>query len=66
MDVRSAQPAPIIWRDYLELCKPRVVALMLLTVVVGMYLATPGWVSLPLLAWYWFMCGECCRDKSFG
>ena len=29
------------WRDYLELCKPRVVALMLLTVLVGMYLATP-------------------------
>ena len=35
-----------IWRDYLELCKPRVVALMLLTVVVGMYLAVPGWVPL--------------------
>jgi protoheme IX farnesyltransferase len=32
------------WRDYLELCKPRVVALMLLTVLVGMFLATPGWV----------------------
>lgn len=29
-------------RDYFELCKPRVVALMLLTVLVGMYLATPG------------------------
>ena len=37
------------WRDYLELCKPKVVLLMLVTVVVGMYLATPGWVSLPLL-----------------
>lgn len=34
------------WRDYLELCKPRVVALMMLTVVVGMYLAVPGWVPL--------------------
>ena len=34
------------WRDYLELCKPRVVALMLLTVVVGMYLAVPGFVPL--------------------
>lgn len=33
-------------RDYFELCKPRVVALMLLTAVVGMYLAAPGWVSL--------------------
>lgn len=32
------------WRDYLELCKPKVVALLLLTAVVGMCLATPGWV----------------------
>ncbi|MDF1757676.1 MAG: heme o synthase [Legionellaceae bacterium] len=42
-----------LWRDYIELCKPRVVALMLLTVVVGMYLAVPGsvsfWVILPSL-----------------
>ena len=29
------------WRDYVELCKPRVVALMLLTALVGMALATP-------------------------
>ncbi|WP_419420307.1 heme o synthase [Legionella sp. D16C41] len=40
---------PIVWRDYLELCKPRVVALMLLTVVVGMFLATPGWVPMSTL-----------------
>lgn len=36
-------------RDYLELCKPRVVMLMILTSLVGMYLATPGsvsWVTL--------------------
>ncbi len=39
----------LTWRDYLELCKPRVVALMLLTVLVGMYLATPGWVPLDLV-----------------
>lgn len=39
-----------LWNDYLELCKPRVVALMLLTVLVGMYLAVPGWVSLPIVA----------------
>ncbi len=37
---------PVTWRDYLELCKPRVVMLMLLTVLVGMYLASPGWVPL--------------------
>lgn len=34
------------WRDYIELCKPRVVALMLLTVLVGMYLAVPGVVPM--------------------
>jgi len=30
------------WRDYLELCKPKVVLLMLLTAIVGMFLAVPG------------------------
>lgn len=42
------QPS-VDWRDYIELCKPRVVLLMLLTVVVGMYLATPGWINLSLV-----------------
>lgn len=37
------------WQAYLELCKPRVVALMLLTSIVGMYLATPGAVALSTL-----------------
>jgi len=32
----------ISWRDYLELTKPRVVALMILTSLIGMLLATPG------------------------
>ena len=35
------------WRDYLVLCKPRVVLVMLVTVVVGMYLA-PGHVTVTL------------------
>jgi protoheme IX farnesyltransferase len=30
----------VSWRDYLELCKPNVVALMLLTSLIGMLLAT--------------------------
>lgn len=38
-----------LWRDYLELCKPRVVALMLLTAIVGMLLATPGLVNGKIL-----------------
>lgn len=35
--------------DYLTLCKPKVVALMLLTAIIGMHLATPNFVPLPLL-----------------
>ena len=32
------------WREYLELCKPRVVVLLVFTAVAGMFLATPGLV----------------------
>jgi heme o synthase len=49
MPVCNEMRCSIRWKDYLELCKPRVVALMLLTVVVGMYLAVPGWVPLSTL-----------------
>lgn len=34
------------WRDYLELCKPKVVALMVFTAIVGMLLADPANVNL--------------------
>lgn len=37
------------WRDYLELCKPRVVALMIITTIVGMCLATRAWVPISIL-----------------
>ncbi len=37
------------WRDYLQLCKPNVVALMILTSVIGMLLATPGMVPVHIL-----------------
>ena len=37
------------WRDYLEMCKPRVVLLMLLCALVGMFLATPGMVPIDTL-----------------
>lgn len=40
-----------VWKDYLEMCKPKVVALMLLTTVIGMFLATPGMVPWPILLW---------------
>lgn len=35
--------------DYYELCKPRVVVLIVFTAMVGMFLATPGMVPIPLL-----------------
>jgi heme o synthase len=39
------------WRDYLELTKPRVVALIVLTAVVGTLLAVPGVPPLNALIW---------------
>lgn len=37
------------WHDYLEMCKPKVVALMLLTSVIGMFLSTTAMVPLEIL-----------------
>ena len=37
------------WRDYLELCKPRVVSLIIFTAIIGMLLSTPGLVPLDTL-----------------
>lgn len=39
----------VSWRDYYEMCKPRVVMLMILTALVGMFLAVPGMVPLDVL-----------------
>ena len=41
---------PRTWRDYAALCKPKVVALIVFTAIVGMLLATPGMVPLDALA----------------
>ena len=40
----STAYATPLWQDYLELTKPRVVALMILTAVIGMCMAVPGLV----------------------
>ncbi len=37
------------WRDYYEMCKPRVVMLMILTSLVGMFLAVPGMVPVDVI-----------------
>ena len=39
----------VSWRDYLELCKPNVVGLMLVTSVIGMMLSTKEAVPLTIL-----------------
>lgn len=37
------------WRDYLELCKPNVVLVMIVTSVIGMFMAVPGMVPPSVL-----------------
>ncbi len=43
--------APIAWRRYLELTKPRIVALITFTALVGTLLASPGWPPLSAVLW---------------
>ena len=38
-----------IWRDYLELCKPNVVLVMIVTSAIGMFMAVPGMVPVDIL-----------------
>lgn len=45
----QTQPGQATWRDYWELTKPGVVALMILTSVIGMCMAVPGMVPLDAL-----------------
>jgi protoheme IX farnesyltransferase len=47
--VLSAHSASATWRDYLELTKPKVVLLMLITSLVGMFLATRAGVPWTVL-----------------
>ena len=42
LTARPTTTRSVSWRDFLELTKPRVVALMILTAVIGMLLAAPG------------------------
>ena len=49
MSQLERQITDVSWRDYFELCKPSVVALMILTSLIGMLLATEQMVSLDVL-----------------
>lgn len=64
MPTEMASSLPVNWRDYVELCKPRVVLLMLLTVLVGMYLATPGWINLSLIGFTLIGVGFCAGSAA--
>ena len=46
-----APAAPALWRRYLELTKPKVVALITFTAIVGTLLASPGLPPLEPLLW---------------
>jgi len=41
-------PSTLSWKNYLELCKPKVVLLIIFTAIVGMLLAVPGMPPLDL------------------
>jgi heme o synthase len=45
----SVSTSSVAWQDYLALCKPKVVSLIVFTAVVGMFLATPGMVPWDIL-----------------
>ncbi|BCA94095.1 protoheme IX farnesyltransferase [Legionella antarctica] len=64
MPIEMVSRLPVDWRDYIELCKPRVVLLMLLTVVVGMYLATSGWIDLSLISFTLIGIGLCAGSAA--
>ena len=54
----------LIFLNYYELCKPNVVALMLLTSLIGMLLASEGWVSLWLIFWTNLGIGLCASGAA--
>lgn len=48
-NVNDTKISTATWRDYYTLTKPKVVMLMLLTSIIGMFLATPGMVPWHIL-----------------
>lgn len=55
----TEQTVPVSWKDYIELTKPVVVLLMLVTAIVGMVLASPDSPSLPAVLWACLGIGMC-------
>ncbi|MEO1925211.1 MAG: heme o synthase [Gammaproteobacteria bacterium] len=48
-DQSITDASAIAWQDYLTLCKPKVVSLIVFTAIVGMFLATPAMVPWDVL-----------------
>lgn len=46
MEQTTTAQNEIHWREFLALCKPKIVAMIVFTAMVGMFLATPGLVPL--------------------
>ena len=61
-EITLTEPVAFAWRDYLEMTKPKVVALMLLTVVVGMCLSVEG--ALPTRSFVFGLIGIALMSAS--
>lgn len=48
-----SQATTASWQDYLEMTKPKVVALLMVTAIIGMFLSTQPGVSVPLSVLIW-------------
>ncbi|MBQ0719592.1 MAG: heme o synthase [Gammaproteobacteria bacterium] len=49
MTTQELESETASWRDYLELCKPNVVLVMIVTSAIGMFMAVPGMVPTDIL-----------------
>ena len=62
--MNTEQPVTASWRDYYEMCKPNVVYLMLLTAMIGMFMAVPGMVSWEVLIYGNLGIGLCAASAA--
>jgi protoheme IX farnesyltransferase len=51
LTVNNAETLPPMWKNYLGLCKLKVVALLIFSAIVGMLLAIPSWPAMDLMVY---------------
>jgi protoheme IX farnesyltransferase len=61
---RGARPAPVAWRDYVSLTKPRIMSLLLLTGAAGMFVGAQGMPDPRLLVATMVGLGLACGGAS--